>query len=132
MITIGFISDIHYGELARSKEFTLPNQAPKGATQNEASITDGLVQLFLENRVQYLFVGGDLTSRARPQEFFHCEKKIVEIAEKANIPLQNVIVGIGNHDIDWQIAKLEALYRDSGEEEHNIAKEGYRSKEELD
>lgn len=127
MITIGFISDIHYGELARSKEFTLPNQAPKGATQNEASITDGLVQLFLENRVQYLFVGGDLTSRARPQEFFHCEKKIVEIAEKANIPLQNVIVGIGNHDIDWQIAKLEALYRDSGEEEHNIAKEGYRS-----
>lgn len=127
MITIGFISDIHYGELARSKEFTLPNQPPKGATQNEASITDGLVQLFLENRVQYLFVGGDLTSRARPQEFFHCEKKIVEIAEKANIPLQNVIVGIGNHDIDWQIASLETLYRDSGEEEHNIAKEAYRS-----
>lgn len=126
MITIGFISDIHFGELARSKEFTLPNQQPKGVTQNEASITKGLIQIFRKMGVQYLFVGGDLTSRARPQEFYYCEEKIKEIAEESNIPLDHVIIGVGNHDIDWNITKISEQYKNDDADLYKIAQEGYR------
>lgn len=126
MLKVAFISDIHFGELARSNEFTLPGQSAKGETARSASISDGLAKILKEKDVKYIFVGGDLTSRARPQEFYYCEKKIESIAEQAGIPVDNIIWGIGNHDVDWNITKLYEQYNSAPTDECNIAKDSYR------
>ena len=126
MLKAAFISDIHFGELARSNEFTLPGQIAKGETARSASLSDGLSKILKEKNVKYLFVGGDLTSRAQPQEFFYCEKKILSIACKADIPEKNIIWGIGNHDVDWNISKIFDQYKAEPEEISGIAKNSYR------
>lgn len=126
MQKIGFISDIHFGELARSNEFTLPGQDAKGDTKGAASLSEGLARILKDNGVQYLFVGGDLTSRARPQEFFYCEKRILYIAQQAGIPRENIIWGIGNHDVDWRITKIADQYSTENQEVYDVAKNAYR------
>lgn len=126
MLKVAFISDIHFGELARSNEFTLPGQSAKGETTRSASLSKGLSKILKENDVKYLFVGGDLTSRARPQEFYYCEKRIESIAQQAGIPVENIIWGIGNHDVDWNITKLYEQYKSDPEDICDIAKNSYR------
>ena len=126
MLNIGFISDIHFGEFARTNEFTLPGQAAKGETTGAMPLADGLTDILKKREVKYLFVGGDLTSRARPQEFHYCEKKIQSIAQQADIPISNIIWGIGNHDIDWNISKLYELYKSEREDVCSIARSLYR------
>lgn len=127
MLKIAFISDIHFGELARSNEFTVPGQSAKGETRGSAPLSEGLSLILKKNNVKYLFVGGDLTSRARPQEFYYCEKKIKKIAQEAGIPVENIIWGIGNHDVDWNITKLYEQYKSEPDEIRNVAKNSYRT-----
>lgn len=126
MLRIALISDIHFGELARTNEFTLPGQVPKGETKGEASLSNGLVKIMKDMGVQYLFVGGDLTSKARPQEFYYCEEKILRIAELANVPAENIVWGAGNHDVDWGVSKLADEYSSDDSEIYKIAQEKYR------
>jgi len=127
VLKVAFISDIHFGELARSNEFTLPGQSAKGETKGSAPLSEGLSEILKKNDVKYLFVGGDLTSRARPQEFYYCEKKIENIAQQADIPTENIIWGIGNHDVDWNITKLYEQYKSEPDEIRDIAKNAYRA-----
>lgn len=126
MLKLAFISDIHFGDLARTNEFTIPGQTAKGETLGAVSLSESLVKILKENNVQYLFVGGDLTSRARPQEFYYCQEKIAWIAQEADIPPQNIIWGVGNHDVDWSISRLSDNYKTENEEIYDIAKETYR------
>lgn len=126
MLRIALISDIHFGELARTKEFSMPGVMPKGETKGAASLTDGLVKILIESGAQYLFIAGDLTSRARPQEFYYCEEKIVSIATAAGIPIENIVWGVGNHDVDWAVSKLANIYEEGESEIYRIAKDKYR------
>lgn len=126
MLKLALISDIHFGELARSNEFVLPGQTAKGETEGAVSMSDSLIQILKENAAQYLFICGDLTSRAQPQEFYYCAQKILTIAAQAGIPAENIIWGIGNHDVDWSITKLANGYQSEKPEIREIADRTYR------
>ncbi len=106
MAKIGLIGDIHFGEFARSNEFCPDGFQTKDKTKGIASLKEGLIQIFSEEKLNYLLVAGDLTSKGNPIEFVECYKLINEIAEKAGIPKQNVIISLGNHDVDWKITDI--------------------------
>lgn len=110
MKKIALISDIHFGELARTREFAVPGYPVKGETTGEVSLTDSLVEKLRSEGVEYLFISGDLTSRATPQEFRYCIEKIKEIVSRAEIPENNIVWAIGNHDIDWKITEIFEKY----------------------
>ncbi len=103
---IALISDIHFGKDSRTNEFAVPGEAVYDETTGAVSLEQGLIELLSSKKVEYLFVAGDLTSLGSPQEYFYCEKKILEIAEKSNIPQKNIICSLGNHDIDWNVSDL--------------------------
>jgi len=100
------ISDIHFGALSRTIELSVPGEPIVDESSGGHSLLEGLKQTLKDNDVEYLFIAGDLTSVGSPQEFYYCEEKIIEIAEAADIPKQNIICGAGNHDIDRNISKL--------------------------
>lgn len=126
MLKLALISDIHFGEMATTNEFVVPGQTAKGETAGAVSMSESLIQTLKENEVQYLFVCGDLTSRAKPQEFHYCAEKILSIANEAGIPAENIVWGIGNHDVDWNITKLAEGYKNENSEICDIAGNVYR------
>ena len=65
-----------------------------------------MVSLLKDENIDYLCVAGDLTSLGSPQEFVYCEDLILDIAEKLGIQEENVLLGLGNHDIDWNITEV--------------------------
>ena len=103
---IALISDIHYGEFSRTAEFAVPGEPIKDENVGGESLKDSTIKLLKENQVEYLCVAGDLTSKGSPQEFTFCEKLIVEIADAINIPREKILLGLGNHDVDWKISSL--------------------------
>ena len=126
---IALISDIHFGKFSRTKEFSVPGEDVFDETTGAVSLEDGLIDLLKANNTEYLFIAGDLTSLGSPQEFFYCEKKILEIAEKSNIPKDNIVCGLGNHDIDWAVSKLhENQCKDKSltDDVVDIIKNGYK------
>ncbi len=106
MSRIVLISDIHFGKFARSSEFSVPGSLIQDETVGGESLEKGLISILKEKEVQYLFIAGDLTSEGSPQEFYYCEKKIMDIANELQIPSKNIICGMGNHDVDRKISKL--------------------------
>lgn len=103
---IALLSDIHYGYFSRTTDFSVPGEPVQDASTGGHSLQDELKELLKENEVDYLFIAGDLTSKGSPQEFYYCEKKIVEIAEFANVPIENIIYSVGNHDVDRNISSI--------------------------
>lgn len=126
---LAIISDIHYGLYSRSDEFSVPGEAIIDKNHGGVSIEESFVKHLKEHDVRYLLVAGDLTSVGSPQEFHFCEERILTIAEKANIPHENVIIGLGNHDIDWRITKLHEEYSvgDSPDEVKKMIKDKYEN-----
>ena len=94
---IALISDIHFGKDSATKEFSVPGEEVFDETTGAVSLEQGLIDVLKDNEAEYLFIAGDLTSVGSPQEYFYCEKKILEIAEKSNIPKENIICSLGNH-----------------------------------
>ena len=103
---IALLSDIHFGLFSRSAEFSVPGESIEDESKGGHSLEEDLKKLLKSNGVEYIFVAGDLTSIGSPQEFFYCEKKILEIADYIGIPIENIIYTVGNHDIDWKISDL--------------------------
>lgn len=127
MTRLALISDIHYGQFSRTIEFSVPGEPIKDENSGGISLKNSMIDLFKREQVEYVCIAGDLTSVGSPQEFFYCENLILELAEKLNIPIDNIILGLGNHDIDRKIAEL---YKDV-KIEHNdslidLVKEKYR------
>lgn len=106
MTRIAIISDIHFGKDARIPEFQVPGVSQKNVDTGAAPFEDGLKQLLKEMKPNYFFVSGDLTSVGEPQEFYYCEKKILELADSIGVTSENIICGLGNHDIDWNISQI--------------------------
>lgn len=103
---IALISDIHFGKDSRTKEFSVPGEEVFDETTGAVSLEQGLIDVLKANEAEYLFIAGDLTSVGSPQEYFYCEKKMLEIAEKSNIPIENIVCSLGNHDVDWYVSNL--------------------------
>ena len=91
MIRIALISDIHFGKDARSKEYALPEQNINGEIKNAVLLTESAINVLKKQRIDYLFISGDLTSIGSPVEFYYCEKKINEIVEAVGISKEHVI-----------------------------------------
>lgn len=125
-MNIAFISDIHFGKLACTAEFSIPGDDNSNDTKNAAAFTEGLIDLLKEKDVSFLFIAGDLTSYGSPQEFYYCEEKIIEIAAKANIASESIICTMGNHDIDWTIIGLVKADEIKNEDVLSVASEMYQ------
>lgn len=106
MTKIGLISDIHFGKFSRTQEFSVPGEPIQEETTGAESLEKGLVDILKEQKVGYLFVAGDLTSVGSPQEFYYCEEKLLKIARDVGISKENIICGLGNHDVDRMIAEV--------------------------
>lgn len=106
MTKIALISDIHFGKFARSKEFCPDGTKLQDNTHGAASITEGLIKLLKEEKVDFIFIAGDLTSTGSPLEYVECYKTLLSIAEESSIAKENIIVCLGNHDVDWRISDI--------------------------
>lgn len=127
MVRIALISDIHFGQYSRTDELSVPGEPIKDENAGGISLTESLISVLKEKNIQYLFIAGDLTSLGSPQEFSHCEKALLNIAEKAGISNDKIILGLGNHDVDWNIADLHLKYEDKPADfPHKLVKDKYR------
>lgn len=106
MVRIALISDIHFGRFSRTDEFAVPGEKIQDENKGAKSLKESLIAILKEKSVDYLFVAGDLTSMGSPQEFHFCEKEILYIAQSAGVPKDNILLGLGNHDIDWKITEI--------------------------
>ena len=127
MIRIALISDIHFGKEGRG-DFTLPSSQDFGVGNIEKNMSEKLCEKLIELRPEYLLIAGDLTSIGSPDEYYYCEKKILDIAKKVGIEKKKIIWCTGNHDNDWQISKLcgiekeDDIGKENGGKEDNSAK----------
>lgn len=110
MIRIALLSDIHFGKFSRTSDFCVPGVPRQDECPENISFKSSLVDLLKEHNVKYIFIAGDLTSEGVPHEFYHCEKSLINIANEANVPVENIVLSLGNHDIDWNITKLYEVY----------------------
>lgn len=128
MVRIALISDIHFGKFSRTVEFAVPGESINDKNEGALSLKNSLISTLKENNVQYIFIAGDLTSMGSPQEFHYCEQTILSIAQEAGIALERVFIGLGNHDVDWNITKLCDVYSKSTGADFpiDLVKEKYR------
>lgn len=127
MVRIAVISDIHFGKFSRTIEFAVPGEDVQDENRGAAPLKEGLVRVFKDMGVSYLFVCGDLTSVASPQEFYYCEEILMSIADEVGIAHDKVICCLGNHDIDRKVTKLgdAIIEKDVPEDVKKIVKEKY-------
>lgn len=112
MVRLALIGDIHFGEFSRTEEFTVPGETIKDETYGGESLQQGLEEILRKEQVKYMLIAGDLTSIGTPQEFYYCEKKILDIASKAEVSMKNIIFCLGNHDINRRIVELSEKTKD--------------------
>lgn len=106
MNRIAILSDIHFGVDARSTEFAVPGENIKDNCTGDLPIVEGLNEIFLEMKPSHIFIAGDLTSVGEPEEFHFCEEKIISIAQKSGVPIENILCCLGNHDVNWNISAI--------------------------
>lgn len=127
MVRIALISDIHFGLYSRTNEFSVPGEPIQDENTGAVSLKNSLISILKETNAQYLCIAGDLTSIGSPQEFVFCENTVISIAQEAGISQDNIIFGLGNHDVDWKISELYASYEDcSLDFPHELVKDKYR------
>lgn len=122
------LSDIHFGVFSRTNEFVVPGEKSQDDSTGDLSLEKGLIELIKEKKPTFIFIAGDLTSVASPQEFYYCKEKINAIADACGILKENVICCLGNHDIDWKITNLaeEACKDIELDDVKTKIKEGYQ------
>lgn len=121
MTRIAVFSDIHFGQLARTDFFAAPGEKIKDNSTGDKPLGEGLIMLLEKMKPDYFFIAGDLTSAAEPQEFYYCERRILELADRVNVNRENIICCTGNHDVDWKISKLFPLPEGRFENESEIS-----------
>ncbi|MCM1154401.1 MAG: metallophosphoesterase [Roseburia sp.] len=127
MIRIALMSDIHFGKFARTSEFSVPGEPIQDENRGAVSLQVGLVKTLKDMAVEYIFIAGDLTSVASPQEFHYCEEKIISIADEIGVAHEHILCCLGNHDIDRNITKISdtVIAGTELEEVANVIKEKY-------
>lgn len=103
---IAVISDIHIGPLARSRDLL-----PPGMSSQTARDEDFIVQFekFVRSKdivADFLVIAGDLSCKAKPEEFEHASKVIEAIAGILTVSMDRVMYVPGNHDVDWTVLQL--------------------------
>lgn len=117
---IAVFSDIHFGQLSRTDFFAAPGERIKDNSSGDKPLGEGLICLLKEMQPNCFLIAGDLTSAAEPQEFYYCERRLLELADKVGVKRENIICCTGNHDVDWKISKLSPLPEGRFENETEI------------
>lgn len=126
MVRIAIFSDIHCGYFSRTETFSVPGQTRQEESISGSSWESGLIELLKEKQPSYIFVAGDLTSVGSPQEFFHCEKEIIKIANDIGLSPDKIVCCTGNHDIDYGIVNLWKQEETLTPETESFRKERYQ------
>jgi len=100
------LGDIHFGKYSSTQELSIPGEKNQDVTTGAVPLIESFVSKIKDENADYLFVAGDLTSTGSPIEYSRCLNEIYKIASSASIDKRNVVIGVGNHDIDRKIAKL--------------------------
>ena len=103
---IAVISDLHIGPSTKAQDF-----CPKKLLKNNQGRFDGLVEGFVNDfycfieksdiRADYLFVCGDITDDAHPEEVKIASEFLKNAKEHLHIPGNHMYFVPGNHDADW-------------------------------
>lgn len=125
MTRIALISDIHFGKLSRTNDFSVPGEPLISEEIGGKSLKEELISKFKDEKIKYLIVAGDLTSEGNPNEFILCNEAILEIAQKSGIDRDNITIALGNHDIDWNISKLSDAYKNPTEQLRKNVSDSY-------
>lgn len=123
---IAFISDIHFGKNSCTSDFAVPGETQLDETSNSPSLLDGLAEIIRSNSASYLFIAGDLTSSGTPQELYYCKLALLKLAKMCNIDKNNILLALGNHDINWDIINLSEAYKPISDEVEEIISDGYQ------
>lgn len=102
-IKLAVISDLHIGSGSRAADL-----CPfEDKYSREPAYIDNFVN-FVINRslsADFLVIPGDISDRAHPLEYELAGKIIARIAEALHVPIENIVVTPGNHDVNWPISK---------------------------
>ncbi len=102
-IRIAIASDLHVGEAARSKELQVAG-AEKNSPVDPKQFLDRFREFFAGNvSADFLIVPGDITNTGSPAEFDLAATIVEDIAKTLAVPVKNIIVIPGNHDVDWSV-----------------------------
>jgi 3',5'-cyclic AMP phosphodiesterase CpdA len=126
---IALISDIHYGTMSTTDELTFPGESLQiKAVSNASPLFQGLIESLKEEKPDYLFIAGDLTSTGSLLEFKYCYQKIDYLANEIGITKDRLIFCLGNHDVDWKITREVDSYKDNAysEEDRDFLKKNYQ------
>ena len=127
MVRIALISDIHFGKFSRTAEFSVPGEPIKDENTGGESLKESMINILKEKDIKYLCIAGDLTSIGSPQEYNYCKDMLIDLANKLNIQRNNILLGLGNHDIDWKISELYNSFDSSNTDfPSELVKERYR------
>lgn len=103
------IGDIHFGKLCTTTDLSIPGEPIQDITIGAVSLKESFIANLKKECVDYLFVVGDLTSTGSPLEYSRCIAEMYTIASAAGIDPTNVILGVGNHDVDRKISRLAEM-----------------------
>jgi len=103
---IALIGDLHFGKLSVTNEFSIVGEALEDVTNGGVPLRAGFEELIKDKELEFLFVAGDLTSSGSPIEYSKCIEMLYSMATTAGISNENVILSVGNHDVDRQISKI--------------------------
>ena len=103
---IVLISDVHFGKLSATKELSIPGESIEDETKGGVPLNGGFEAILEEQRPDFLFVLGDLTSTGSPVEYSRSIQQIYSAADKAGVLKENVVLVAGNHDTDRRISKI--------------------------
>lgn len=99
---IAVISDLHIGPGARPQDLRVPGDRGSDFVLRfrEFVGNQGLT-------CKYLFLPGDLTESARPDEMEAASQLVCDIAEALGVERDHVVFAPGNHDKDWTPLKAD-------------------------
>jgi predicted phosphodiesterase len=126
---IALISDIHYGTMSTTSELAISGESMQiGEASKAIPLFHGLIESLKKENPDYLFIAGDLTSTGSPLEFKNCYNEISKLANEVKIKPNNIILCLGNHDVDWRITKLTDSYEKNSysTEEKDFLEDNYR------
>ena len=104
---IALISDIHFGSQATNNDLVVSGQkCIDGHHPTASPFFKGVIDTLKNERPDYLFIAGDLTSTADPLEYEQCYRQLLRLESEAEINHSNWFVCLGNHDVDRRISDL--------------------------
>lgn len=105
-ITIAIMSDLHIGINARSRDLCPSHYDTKIIDEEYKS----KFTRFLEDndiKADYLFLPGDVSDTASPDELELASKFIFDVCDRLGIPADNAAFVPGNHEVDWKVLSCE-------------------------